>query len=72
MLPTVVRHRELPQWIISSDKACYHPVSNTIHIIKGAGLKILLHEYVHWLAHAIGGKKCFLHRLVDKGRINLK
>jgi len=71
-LPAVRWCDELPQWIISSNRACYHPFSNTIYIRKGLGLKTLLHEYIHWLGYYIGGRKCFLHRLVDGGKLNLK
>ena len=41
---------ELPQWIIESDKAAYHPFTKTIYIKRGHG-KYLLHELVHYLIH---------------------
>ena len=71
-LPVVERYNELPDWIRSSDTACYHPLSNTIYIRKDCKRRTLLHEYVHWFAHWIGGERCFLHRIVDRGRINLQ
>jgi len=45
---------ELPQWIISSDIAAYHPASKTIWIRNNLGLKtipILYHEFMHFFIH---------------------
>ena len=62
--PTVIRCKELPQWIISSDTAAYHSYSNTIYIREDRGLLSLVHEYLHWLFHLthinLG------HKIIDK------
>lgn len=70
--PKIEKHKELPQWILSSEKACYHPSSNTIHIKNDQGIASLLHEYSHWFAHVVGGSTCFLHKILDHGTINLR
>ena len=47
-------YKELPQYIISSDIAAYHPKSKTIFIRKGLGFRlvpVLLHEITHWIIH---------------------
>lgn len=50
IFPKIKVRKELPQWIISSDVAAYHPASNTIYIRRGAGMRTLFHELGHWLA----------------------
>lgn len=57
--------KEIPQWIISSDKAAYHPHTNTIYITK---LRYLPHELIHWLACKLNCD--YLHKIIDKGKIN--
>ena len=47
----VVFCKELPQWILSSDKAAYHPWSKTIYTTK---VRYLPHELMHWLADMTG------------------
>lgn len=53
-------HNELPQWIISSDIAAYHPFTKTIHIRKKLGIRktisVLIHELLHFLIEEIGQK----------------
>ena len=71
-LPAVIKHDELPQWIMSSETACYHPITNIIHIRKDQGLWVLIHEYLHWFAHAVGGENCIIHKIIDGGKINFK
>jgi len=63
MFPSVVRCDELPQWIISSDRAAYHPFANTIYIRNDLGMTTLVHEYCHWLFHKLGFP--FGHKLLD-------
>lgn len=59
---TIVFCKELPQWIISSNKAAYHPYSNTIYLTS---LKYLLHELLHWFAFKF--KINWIHKVIDKG-----
>ena len=40
--------KELPQWIISSDLAAYHPYSDTIYLRKDKKY-LLLHELGHYI-----------------------
>ena len=47
----IVRCSELPQWIISSDRAAYHPFTRTIYITKW---RYLPHELRHYFIHALG------------------
>lgn len=61
-------HSELPQWIISSDIAAYHPFSRTIHIRRGLGWKIIpvmAHELTHWAIHLLHLPET-LHRKLDR------
>lgn len=51
----------IPQWIISSDKAAYHPWSNTIYLTKW---KYLFHELGHWFFYKIKFK--YGHKLLDR------
>jgi hypothetical protein len=55
---------EIPQWIISSDVAAYHPASKTIWIRNNLGWKTiptLLHELTHWFIHKFLGNNEKLH-----------
>lgn len=62
---------EIPQWIISTDKAAYHPYSNTIYLRKDRWWKDILHELAHWIAYKIGGRDCWIHNWLDnKGKRN--
>jgi hypothetical protein len=61
--PKVVVCREIPQWIISSDKAAYHPFSNTIYIRDDMPLRTWAHEYGHWIACCLHSR--WLHRWLD-------
>ena len=54
--------KEIPQWIIESDKAAYHPSSNTIYLTKW---RHLFHELLHWLGHKLEGKKHWIHNWLD-------
>jgi len=63
VLPIIIRCKELPQWIVSGDRAAYHPVSNTIYIRDDLGAATLFHEYCHWLFHKVGLR--LGHRLLD-------
>ena len=61
---------ELPQWIISSDVAAYHPHSRTIYVRRGLGSSlpgVLAHELCHWAIHALGLPE-HLHTKLDRGR----
>ena len=60
---------EIPQWIISSDIAAYHPASNTIWIRNNLGWKTiptLLHELTHWFIHKFLGNNEKLHNKLDR------
>lgn len=48
----------LPQWIMSSDKAAYHPPTKTIYIRRDLKYFILIwiHEIGHYLIDIIGGQ----------------
>lgn len=52
---------EIPQWIISSDKAAYHPYSKTIYTTRW---KYLPHELLHWFFDLVGFKVG--HEIIDK------
>jgi hypothetical protein len=58
--PKIVKSKELPQWIISSDKAAYYPFSNTIYTTK---LRYIPHELLHWFACKYNIN--FMHKLID-------
>ena len=57
-LPRILIVDELPQWIIESKSAAYHPFSNTIYIRRRESWRhmaiLLLHELIHWLLHGLG------------------
>ena len=60
---------ELPQWIISSDVAAYHPYSKTIWIKNDLGLRtitILFHELKHWFIHIFLNNNKKFHNNIDK------
>ena len=62
---------EIPQWIISSNVAAYHPESKTIWIRNDLGWKtfpILIHELTHWFIHKYLGNSEKLHNKLD-GRV---
>jgi len=62
---------DLPQWVISSNTACYHPFSNTIWCRRDKWW-LIGHELVHWISHKLGGKEHWLHKWVDGGKVNYK
>ena len=62
-MPKIQRFEELPQWITSSDRAAYHPASNTIYIRNDQGLMTLLHEYGHWLGCLLNCNR--IHKWLD-------
>jgi len=65
-LPAVIYHEELPDWIISSLTAAYHPYGNVIHIRKDQGTLVLIHEYLHWaICFVFGDKFECLHNFLD-------
>ena len=45
-IPRIKICRELPQWIIPSDKAAYHPATATIYIRRDC-LRYIFHELAH-------------------------
>lgn len=62
---------ELPQWIISSDIAAYHPYSKTIYIRNNLGWKTiptLLHEISHWFIDVFLNNNEKYHNKIDKKR----
>jgi len=66
-LPRVVVCKEMPQWVVSSESACYFPAANMIFTTDR---KYIRHELVHWaitkafdtsiLHDAWDGISCFL------------
>lgn len=63
----IIYCEELPQWIIESDRAAYHPYSNTIYIRNDQKFIVLIHELTHYILHKIGFKfGSFLQKSVDK------
>ena len=59
-------HNALPQWIVSSDVAAYHPDSRTIHIRRGLGSRlpmVMVHELTHWAIHILHLPETLHHRL---------
>jgi hypothetical protein len=66
-LPKIVTCKELPQWIVESDRAAYHPASNTIYIRNDQNLFILFHEFLHFFFHQLGFTfNSKIHKLIDK------
>jgi len=64
IFPKVIVVDELPQWIISSDIAAYHPATQTIWLRSDRGLMPILHEFGHHIIHLCGGKEG-AHNLYD-------
>lgn len=67
--PKIKVCKSLPQWIIVSDIAAYHPAGNTIYIRRGEGIQTLLHELGHWIACMYNIQK--LHDWLD-GEANIR
>lgn len=66
-LPKITQCKELPQWIIESDKAAYHPASNTIYIREDQKLRTLIHEYLHFIFHKLGFRfNSRIQKIIDK------
>lgn len=63
---------EMPQWIIESDIAAYHPHSKTIYMrknLKWKTIPILFHELQHWFIHIFLRNNKKLHNKIDKNDI---
>jgi hypothetical protein len=56
---------ELPQWIISSDKAAYHPYTKTIYIKDGC-MRYIFHELGNWLIDSFLMNKDKYHKMWDR------
>lgn len=57
---------ELPQWIISSDRAAYHPATRTIYFKSSCiSYKVICHELGHWVIHMLCLPKR-LHYILDR------
>jgi hypothetical protein len=54
LFPKIKKCDDLPQWIISSDRAAYHPHSRTIYLTS---YRYLMHELGHWVIDIFGGRK---------------
>ena len=52
--PKIIKCKELPQWIIESDRAAYHPHSNTIYTKEDQKFSVLFHEFLHFFFHKLG------------------
>jgi hypothetical protein len=60
---------EIPQWIISSDIAAYHPYTKTIWIrndLKMKTISVLFHELTHWFIHMFLKNNKKYHSWLDK------
>lgn len=69
LFPSIKFVKEIPQWIISSDVAAYHPYSKTIWIRSNLGLKTiptLIHELTHWFIHVFLKNNNKFHNKIDK------
>lgn len=67
--------KELPQWIISSDVAAYHPHSKTIWIRNNLGwatIGVLFHELQHWFIDKFRQNNEALHNKLDENRAKRK
>ncbi len=65
LIPRIIICSELPQWIISSDIAAYHPASNVIYLRRGRRMIVnLVHEILHHLIE-VATRSVKLHRLYD-------
>jgi len=66
-LPKIIKCKELPQWIIESDRAAYHPTSNTIYIREDQSFWVLCHEFLHFFFHKLGFTfNSKIQKLIDK------
>jgi len=70
LFPKVKFVDEIPQWIISSDIAAYHPYTKTIWIRNKLGwgktILILLHELTHWFIDVFLNNSEKYHNKIDK------
>ncbi len=64
IIPSVRLLNEIPQWIIASDKAAYHPWSRTIYLRKPFRICNFIHELGHHIVEIITGKERY-HKLYD-------
>ena len=66
IVPRFSIHDVLPQWIVSSAKAAYHPVTKTIYIRADRIFTFdLLHELGHHVIELFGGGRV-VHKLYDR------
>lgn len=59
---------EIPQWIMSSNIAAYHPYTKTIWIrndLKFRTIPVLIHELTHWFIHMFLKNNEKLHNKLD-------
>ena len=59
---------KIPQWIISSDIAAYHPKTKTIWIRNDLGMKtisVLFHELQHWFIDKFLNNNEKYHNIID-------
>lgn len=70
LFPIIKFVDEIPQWIISSDIAAYHPYTKTIWIRNKLGwgktILILLHELTHWFIDVFLNNSEKYHNKIDK------
>lgn len=70
LFPIIKFVDEIPQWIISSDIAAYHPYTKTIWIRNNLWWKktilILLHELTHWFIDVFLNNSEKYHNKIDK------
>lgn len=70
LFPIIKFVDEIPQWIISSDIAAYHPYTKTIWIRNNLGwektILILLHELTHWFIDVFLNNSEKYHNKIDK------
>lgn len=71
MFPKIFFVAELPDWIMSSENAAYHPYTNQIWIRRDHWW-LIVHELIHWVAHKIGGTQSRIHKWLDHGKINYR
>jgi hypothetical protein len=69
MFPMIFFVDEIPDWILSSNTAAYHPRTNKIWIRKDRPW-LIMHELTHWVAHKIWGNGSSIHKWIDHGKIN--
>jgi hypothetical protein len=59
----ILKVKSIPEWVIESDKACFHPFSNTIYLTKW---RYLPHELWHVFWYRLGfGFDTLPHRIID-------